>query len=66
MRLGLIQRANALLEGQQALVDLSTVDLGLLVLVDSISAAFAAGQVDEADLAGQPLPVAQLDLKNGV
>jgi len=62
----LVQRPDALLEGQQALIDLRAVDLGLLVLVDCVGAPLAAGQIDETDLSRRLLAQPQLDLEDGV
>mmetsp|Transcript_59095 Transcript_59095/g.93583 ORF Transcript_59095/g.93583 Transcript_59095/m.93583 type:complete len:349 (-) Transcript_59095:1026-2072(-) len=47
----LVQRTDALLEGQQGLVDLGPVHACLAVGVQGIGTAFAASQVDETDLA---------------
>mmetsp|Transcript_80624 Transcript_80624/g.261295 ORF Transcript_80624/g.261295 Transcript_80624/m.261295 type:complete len:330 (-) Transcript_80624:231-1220(-) len=47
----LVQRADALLQGQQGLVDLRAVHARLAVRVERVGPALAAGQVDEGDLA---------------
>ena len=62
----LIQGADALLQREQGLVDLCPVDLGLLVLVDMVSASLIAGEVDEGNLGEELLLVLEGDLQDGV
>ncbi len=50
MPLTLVQSTNALLEGEQRLVDLCSIDLGLLILVDVVGPSLISCQVNEADL----------------
>lgn len=63
MILALIERADALLQSQQAFVDLSPVDLSLLVLLEGVGSPLATGQVDERELALGLLPQPQLYLQ---
>ena len=42
-----VECSDALLEGQQALVDLSTLESRLAVVVEGVGAAFASSEIDE-------------------
>ena len=61
-----IKRPNTLLERQQRLIDLSTVDLRLLVSMHSIRTALTTRQVNETDLTVEATIVFQNHLHDGV
>mmetsp|Transcript_51021 Transcript_51021/g.109288 ORF Transcript_51021/g.109288 Transcript_51021/m.109288 type:complete len:208 (-) Transcript_51021:405-1028(-) len=69
----LVERTDALLEGQQRLVDLCAVHPGLPVGVERIGATLATGQIDEGDLpvlhraVGLLIPhILEADLQDGM
>ena len=61
-----IKRPNTLLERQQRLIDLSTIELCLLVSMHSIRTALTTRQVNETDLTVKATIVFQNHLHNGV
>lgn len=62
----LVEGTYALLQGEQRLVDLGAIDLGLLVLVHVVCSSFVACQVDEGDFCEDFFVIFQTDLQNGV
>jgi len=66
MCLTLIQSPDAFLERKQRFVDFSPIYLGLLILVDMVSAALISSQIDEANLSKSLLLMFQSDLHDGM
>lgn len=64
--LALVQCADALLEGEEGLVDFCSVDPRLFVHVHVVCAPFVAGEVDERDFPVQFFAVLEGDLEDGV
>lgn len=66
MSLALVEGADAFLEGKQTLIDLCSIDAGLLVHIHVIGSSFVAGEVDEADLPEGLFAFFEGDLEDGV
>ena len=61
----LVQRPDAFLESQKALVDLGAIESRLFVLLDRVGASLAACEVDERHLAHRAISlVSDLDLED--